>query len=134
MDVKMREKLAINGELDSVLELLNLADKCAKVEEGRLFIHNDPNTALDAAKTRNKDVKRKGPAMLAAEPEQKHGRDHDEPRKDGRPLCAFHNVCSHSTEDCQELKLLRDEHQGRRDDRNGRGAGRGGGRGGNRWD
>jgi hypothetical protein len=44
-DVKMREKLAINDELDSVLELFDLADKCAKAEEGRLFVHNDPDAA-----------------------------------------------------------------------------------------
>ena len=111
-EVKMHEKLAINDELDSVLELFDLADKCAKAEEGRLFVHNDPDAALEAAKTKNKDVKHKGPAVLAAEPEQKRGRDHDEPRKDSQLLCAFHNVRSHSTKDCQELKLLRDEHRG----------------------
>jgi hypothetical protein len=130
----MCEKLAINDEVDSVLELFDLTDKCAKAEEGRLFIHNDPDAAPDAAKAKSKDVKRKGLAVLAAEPEQKRGRDRDEPRKDGRPLCVYHNVHSHSTEDCQELKLLRDECLGRRGDRNDRGAGRGGGRSGNCWD
>ena len=47
---------------------------------------------VDAAKAKSKDVKRKGPAVLAAEPEQKRSRGRDEPRKDNRPLCAFHNV------------------------------------------
>jgi hypothetical protein len=76
-DVRMCDKLDINDELDSVLELFDLADKCAKAEEGRLFVHNDPNAAPDAAKAKSKDAKCKGPAVLTAVPEQKHGREHD---------------------------------------------------------
>lgn len=34
---RMREKLAVNDELDTVATLFDLADKCAKAEEGRLF-------------------------------------------------------------------------------------------------
>jgi hypothetical protein len=132
-DVWMREKLAINDELDTVVELFDLADKCAKAEEGRLFIHNDPDQVPDAARAKSKDAKRKGPAVLAAEPEQKRGRDHAEPKKDGRPYCAYHDMFSHNTEDCHELKLLRDERLGRRSDRNNRGTGHGGGHNGGRW-
>ena len=35
-DVKMKEELAIHEELCTALELLNLATKCARAEEGRL--------------------------------------------------------------------------------------------------
>ena len=118
---RMLEKLSINDELESVAVLFDLADRCAKAEEGRLFAHNDPDAAPDAAKPKNKDPKRKGPAVLAAEPERKRGRDRDEAKKDGRPFCVYHNMHSHSTEDCYELKLLREGRQGRRGDRNERG-------------
>jgi hypothetical protein len=33
-DVKMREKLGIRDNLDSVVDLFEMADKCAKAEEG----------------------------------------------------------------------------------------------------
>jgi hypothetical protein len=39
-DIKMREKLSVNDELTSVVRLLEIADRCAKAEEGRLFVHN----------------------------------------------------------------------------------------------
>ena len=42
MNVRMREKLGTHDELSSVLKLFEMADKCAKAEEGRLFKHNDP--------------------------------------------------------------------------------------------
>ena len=51
---------------------------------------------------------RKGPAMLAAEPETKHGCDHPESSKSNRPFCVFHNFHSHNTNDFQELRALRD--------------------------
>ena len=85
-------------------------------------------------KSKGKDVKRKGLAVLAAKLEQKHGHDRNEPEKDNRPFCVYHNVRTHNTEDCQELKSLRDERLGRRGDRNDRGPGRGGGRSGGQWD
>ena len=37
-DVKMKEELAIHEELCTVLELFNLATKCATTEEGRLLL------------------------------------------------------------------------------------------------
>jgi hypothetical protein len=67
-DVWTCGKLAINDVLDSVLELFDLANKCAKAEEGRLFVHNDPDAVPDTAKAKSKDAKRKGPAVLATEP------------------------------------------------------------------
>jgi hypothetical protein len=41
-DIKMREKLSMNDELTSVVRLFEIADRCAKAEEGRLFVHNLP--------------------------------------------------------------------------------------------
>jgi hypothetical protein len=39
-DIKMREKLSVNDELTSIVRLFEIADRCAKAEEGRLFVHN----------------------------------------------------------------------------------------------
>jgi hypothetical protein len=39
-DIKMREKLSMNDELTSVVRLFEIADRCAKAEEWRLFLHN----------------------------------------------------------------------------------------------
>ena len=77
--VKMLEKLAINDELDSAVKLFDLADRCAKAEEGRLFAHNDPDAEPASAPTKgkSKDFKRKTNAVLVAEPEQKHKRGED---------------------------------------------------------
>ena len=132
-DVKMKEELAIHEELCTALELFNLATKCARAEEGRLSLLELPATDLEEKKAKAKDVKRKGVAVLAAEPDTKHGRDHLESSKGSRPFRAFHNVHSHNTNDCQELRAIRDGRFGRRPERNDRGYGRGGGRGGGRW-
>ena len=37
---RMLEKLGIWEDLTSAVELIELADKCAKAEEGRLFKHS----------------------------------------------------------------------------------------------
>ena len=65
--------------------------------------------------------------MLAAEPEMKRGCDHPELSKANLPFCAFHNVHSHNTNDCQELRAIHDGRFGRRPERNDRGYDRGGG-------
>jgi hypothetical protein len=33
-DIKMREKLSVNNEMTSVVRLFEIADRCAKAEEG----------------------------------------------------------------------------------------------------
>jgi hypothetical protein len=68
-DIKMREKLSVNDELTSVIKLFEIADRCAKAEEGRLFVHNLPETL--PPKPKSKDPKLKEAAVLAAEPEHK---------------------------------------------------------------
>ena len=52
-------------------------------------------------------MKRKGPAVLAAEPEMKHSCDLLESSKGNRPFCVFHNVHNHNTNDYQELRAIR---------------------------
>ena len=80
------------------------------------------------------DMKHKGVAVLTVEPDTKRGRDQPESSKSSRPFCAFHNMHSHNTNDCQELMAIRDGSFNRRPERNDQGYGRGGGRGGGRWD
>ena len=85
-------------------------------------------------KAKAKDVKRKEAVVLAAEPDTKRGRDQPESSKNGRPFCAFHNLNTHNTSDCQELRAIREGRFGRCPERNDRSYGHGGGRGGRRWD
>ena len=60
-------------------------------------------------------------AVLAAAPEMKHGCDHPESSKGSRPFCVFHNVHNHNTNDCQELRAIRDGRLGRCPKHNDRG-------------
>ena len=126
-DVKMKEELAIHEDLCTTLEMFNMANKCARAEEGRLSLLELHDVDPEDKKTKTKDVKCKGTAVLAAEPETKRGCDHPESSKRNRPFCVFHNVHSHNTNDCQELRALGDGCLGRRLERNDRGYGRGGG-------
>ncbi|KAE8821751.1 hypothetical protein D1007_00159 [Hordeum vulgare] len=128
--VKMCEKLAINDELDTVAMLFDLGDPCAKAKEGCLFIHNDPDVVLDASKAKIKDIKNKGPAVLATEPQQKHGRDREGAPK--KPLCAYHNGGCQNTEGYHEIRLLRDQGQNLRSSRNDHSTGHSGGHAGGR--
>ena len=107
-DVKMKEELAIHKELCTSLELFNLETKCARAEEGCLSLLELPAADPEETKVKAKDVKRKGAAVLAAEPDNKRGRDQPESSKSSRPFCAFHNVHNHNTNDCQELRAIRD--------------------------
>jgi hypothetical protein len=54
-NIKMREKLSVNDELTSVVRLFEIADQCAKAEEGRLFVHNLPEAL--PPKPKSKDPK-----------------------------------------------------------------------------
>ena len=133
-DVKMKEELAIHEELCSALKMFNMATKCARAEEGRLSLLELPAADPEEKKAKAKDVKRKGAAVLASEPDTKRGRDQPESSKGSRPFCAFHNVCSHNTKDCQELRAIHDGRFARCPEHNDRGYDQGGGRGGRRWD
>jgi hypothetical protein len=82
-DIKMKEKLSVNDELTSVVRLFKITGRCAKAEEGRLFVHNLPEVL--PPKPKSKDPKRKEAAALAAEPNHKQRRgDRSEHDKGGR--------------------------------------------------
>ena len=99
-DVKMKEELAIHEDLCTSLELFNLATKCARAEEGRLSLLELPAADLEEKKTKAKDVKCKGAAMLTAELDTKRDRDQPELSKGSR-FCAYHNLHTHNTNECQ---------------------------------
>jgi hypothetical protein len=66
-DIKVKEKLSRNDELTSVVRLFEIVDRCAKAEEGWLFLHNFPEAPLP--KSKPKDRKCKEADVLAAEPD-----------------------------------------------------------------
>lgn len=80
-DVKMKEELAIHEDLCTASEMFNMANKRARAEEGRLSLLELPDADPEDKKTKTKDVKRNGPAVLAAEPETKRGYDHPKSSK-----------------------------------------------------
>lgn len=88
-DVKMKEDLAIHEDLCTALEMFNMATKYARAEERRLSLLELPEADPKDKKTKAKDVKHKGPAVLVAEPEMKRGCDHPESSKRSRPFCVF---------------------------------------------
>ena len=117
-EVKMKEELAIHEQLCTSLELFNLATKCARAEEGRLSLLELPAADPEEKKSKTKDVKHKGVAVLATEPDKKRGRDQPKSPKSSRLFCAFHNLHTHNTNECQELKAVREGRFGRRPERN----------------
>ena len=101
----MKEELAIYEELCTALEMFNMATKCVRDEEGRLSLLELPEADPEDKKTKAKDVKRKGDAVLAAEPDTKRGRDQPESSKGSR-YCVYHDLHTHNTNKCQELKAV----------------------------
>jgi hypothetical protein len=96
-DIKMREKLSVNDELTSVVRLFEIADRCTKAEEGRLFMHNLPEAL--PPKPKSKDPKRKEASVLAAEPEHKQRRGDRSERDKGRHhrYCILHKKDTHNS-------------------------------------
>jgi hypothetical protein len=99
-DVKMREKLSVNDELTSIVRLFEIANCCAKAEEGRLFVHNLPEAL--PPKPKPKDPKRKEAAALAVEPDHKQHRGDRSKCDKGRRrcYCILHKKDTHNTDDC----------------------------------
>ena len=62
------ETLGIHDYITTVVKLFDLADKCAKAEEGRLFVKNEPADPAEGSKKKKSSEKRKTVAVLAAEP------------------------------------------------------------------
>ena len=98
-NVKMKEEPAMHEDLCTSLELFNLANKCARDEEGRLSLLELPAADPKEKKLKAKDVKCKGAAVLAAEPDTKRGRDQPEPPKGSR-YCMYHDLHTHNTNEC----------------------------------
>ena len=116
-DVKMKEELAMHEDLCTSLELFNLATKCARAEEGRLSLLELPAADPEEKKSKAKDMKCKGAAVLAVEPDTKRGRDQPESFKGSR-YYVYHELHTHNTNECQELRAVREGRIGRRPDRN----------------
>jgi hypothetical protein len=108
-DIKMREKLSMNDELTSVVRLFEIANRCAKAEEGRLFLHNLPKAL--PPKLKSKDPKRKEAAVLAAEPEhkQRHGDRSKRDKGRRRRFCILHKKDTHNTDDCWIVQKFHEE-------------------------
>jgi hypothetical protein len=100
VDIKMKEKLPVNDELTFVVRLFEITDRCAKAEEGRLFMHNLPEAP--PPKSKSKDPKHKEAAALAMEPDHKqHRGDRSERDKGGRRrYFILHKKDTHNTDDC----------------------------------
>ena len=129
---RMLEKLGIHDKLTSVVKLFDLADKCAKAEEGLLFVKmsargDDPGEGSKSHKKKD-EPKRKATAVLAAEPDAKGSRrgspERGDKEVDHRPFCVYHNRRRHATDDCFDLKRLSRERE-RGEGSGGRGRGRG---------
>jgi hypothetical protein len=108
-DIKMREKLSVNDELTSVVRLFKIANRCAKAEEGRLFMHNLPEVL--PPKPKSKDPKRKDADVLAVEPEHKQRRGDCSKRDKGRRhrYCILHKKDTQNTDDCWIVKKFHEE-------------------------
>jgi hypothetical protein len=133
-DIKMKEKLSVNDGLTSVVRLFEIADRCAKAEEGRLFVHN----LLEALspKPKSKDPKRKKAATLAVEPDHKQRRgDRSEHDKGGRHrYCILHKKDTHNTDDCWVVRKFHEENGVTKRRGSSRSYGKGGSRGDRRDD
>lgn len=121
-DIKMKEELAIHEDLCTSLELFNLATKWARAKEGRLSLLKLSAVDPEEKKPKVKDVKRKGAAVLAAETDTKQGRHQPESSK-GSWYCMHHDLHTHNTNECQEIRAVRDLHAGRCPECNDRGYG-----------
>jgi hypothetical protein len=133
-DVQMREKLSVNDELTSVVRLFEIADRCAKAEEGRLFVHNQ----LEAPppKLKSKDPKQKEAAVLAAEPDYKQRRGDRSDCDKGRRhrYCIIHKKDTHNIEDCWVVRKFHKENGVAKHRGGGRSNGKSGSRGDRRDD
>jgi hypothetical protein len=110
-NIKMMEKLSMNDDLTSMVRLFKIADRCAKAEEGRLFVHNLPEAP--PPKSKPNDPKRKEATALAAEPDQRHRpRDRSKRDKGGqRRYCILHKRDTHNTDDCWVVQKFHDENR-----------------------
>jgi hypothetical protein len=128
-DIKMKEKLSVNDELTSVVRLFKIADRCAKADEGRLFVHNLPKAL--PPKTKSKDPKRKEAAALTVEPDHKQRRgdrsEHD--KREPHRYCILHKKDTNNTDDCWVVRKFHEENGVTKRRGSSRSYGKGGSRG-----
>ena len=96
-DPKMREKMSTRA-VRSTAELFQLADKCARAEEGRRAPDNGAAEEGDPGKkpAPKRDAKR----VFTAEPEPK------KLKAAGGPWCEIHNTAGHDLKDCRKVQDL----------------------------
>jgi hypothetical protein len=128
-DITMREKLSVNDELTSVVSLFEIADRCAKAGEGRLFVHNLPEAL--PPKPKSKDPMRKEAATLAAEPDHKQRCGDRSERDKGRRrrYCILHKKDTQNTDDCWVVRKFHEENGVTKRRGSSRSYGKGGSRG-----
>jgi hypothetical protein len=128
-NIKMREKLSMNDELTSIVRLFEIANRCAKAEEGRLFVHNLPEVL--PPKLKSKDPKRKEAAVLAVEPNHKQRRRDRSERDKGRCrcYCILHKKDTHNTNNCWIVWKFHEENGVTKRRGSSRSHGKGGSRG-----
>ena len=61
----MLEKLGIHDNITTVIKLFDLADKCTKAEEGRLFVKNEPGDPAEGSKKKKSSRLNLTPSSLA---------------------------------------------------------------------
>jgi hypothetical protein len=128
-DIKMKEKLPMNDELTSIVRLFEIADRCARAKEGRLFVHNLPEAL--PPKSKSKDPKCKEAAALAIELNHKqHRGDRSKHDKGGRRCyCILHKKDTHNTDDCWVVRKFHEENGVTKHRGSSRSYGKGGSRG-----
>jgi hypothetical protein len=133
-DIKMKEKLSVNDELTFVVRLFEIADICAKAEEGRLFMHN--LSEVLSPKSKSKYPKRKEAAALAVEPDhkQRHGDCSEHDKGGWRRYCILHKKDTHNTDDCWVVQKFHEENGVIKRRGSSRSYGKGGSRGNRRDD
>ncbi|KAI4996158.1 hypothetical protein ZWY2020_041299 [Hordeum vulgare] len=84
IDLKMKEELSTSDEMSTALKIFNLANKCSRAEEGRLSLLGPQAAEPEEKKAKANEVKRKAPAVLAAEPEAEYGQGGERPSGGGQ--------------------------------------------------
>jgi hypothetical protein len=105
----MKEKLSVNDELTSIVRLFEIADRCAKAEQGMLFEHNLPEAPPPKSKT--KDPKRKEATALVTDPDHKQCCGDRSKCDKGRRrcYCILHKKDTHNTDDCWVVPKFHEE-------------------------
>jgi hypothetical protein len=104
-DIKMKGKLSVNDELTSVVRLFEIADRCAKAEEGRFFVHNLPQSPSQKTPSVRRLLPSRQSLIIS-----NIARDRSERDKGGRRCyCILHKKDTHNTDDCWVVRKFHEE-------------------------